>query len=124
MLASGLPSALRIVSVPAVAVYFSVRPSTLTECFEATVRSSTGAPVHASAAAFARSSLCSSSTLLPLSLSGPAPDCAKAGETARAAAAQQSVRRRIGTDSLGWWAETEPAPCQKLVSRRNPLHRR
>src|SRR5690348_13767059 len=103
MLAVGLPSASRIVRVPAVAVYGTVRPSMLALWRVDIVRSSTGAPCHTLAAAFARSSLCRSSTLFPLSLSAPpGDDCAKAGETARTAAAQKSESRRIGRILFGW----------------------
>src|SRR5690242_8358781 len=128
MLAVGLPSASRMVSVPAVAVYGIVRPSTTAVWRVETVRSLTGAPCQALAASLARSSLCRSSTLLPLSLSPPAPgagaDWAKAGETARAAAAQKREIRRMGRESLAWRWGIAPAPCQRLVSRHNPPHRR
>src|ERR1700740_977614 len=117
MLASGLPATSWMVIVPAVAVYLSARPPTFTLWWVETVRSPTGAPVQALAASLARSSLCRSSTLLPLSPPPPEEDCASAGVTARAAAAQKSVKKRIGRGSLGLIWEWTPHPFQKLVSR-------
>jgi hypothetical protein len=67
MLAVGFPSVSRIVRVPAVAVYGSVRPSTTAVWRLETVRSSTGALAHALAASLASCSLCKSSTLFALS---------------------------------------------------------
>src|SRR6185437_3576886 len=90
-----------------------------------TVRSATGAPFHTLAASRLSASLCRSSTLLTLSPPLPPPPppgagWAKAGETARAAAAQRREIGRIGRESLAGMSGLGGSTLAKVSFARQP----
>src|SRR5262249_30973427 len=117
MLALGLPATSRMVSVPAFAVYLSVRPSTAALWCVVTSRSSTGASVYPFLAWSISASEWIASRLLGLS----PEDWPKAGTATDRAIADAASKRRIWQISLGLGVEERCQTWRNSVASCNAV---